>query len=75
MDELIRAFQSQGGQGDQLGTVEVILALMLNLGCVFVIIAIYRFTHKSPGYSQGYVHSLALLGLGAVGFVVRRRRA
>ena len=63
MGEMLRMFQEYGGQGDQLSTVEVVLALILNLICTFGIITTYRYTHKSTSYSQGYVHSLALLGL------------
>ena len=63
MGEMLRLFQDYGGQGDQLSTVETILALLLNLVCTIIIIATYRFTHKTASYSQGYVHSLALLGL------------
>lgn len=63
MGEMLRLFQEYGGQGDQLSTVETILALLLNLVCTIIIIVTYRFTHKTASYSQGYVHSLALLGL------------
>ena len=63
MDELYKLLNSQGGQGDYLGNVEVICALALSAVCSLAIAKTYRFTHKGTGYSQSYVQSLLLLGL------------
>lgn len=62
MDELTK-FLDLGGQGDQLGTLELLLAMALSLGCTFAIALVYRFTHRAADYSQSYVTSLVLMGL------------
>mgnify|MGYP002624858190 CR=1 FL=1 len=62
MDELIKWFDA-AGQGEQLGAVEVLLALGLSLVCVYAIALTYRYTHKAADYSQSYVASLVLMGL------------
>lgn len=63
MEELIRYFRTQGGQGEQLGRWEVVLALLLCAALQVVICRIYRHTHKSTSYSQSYVQTLLLMGL------------
>jgi ABC-type cobalamin transport system permease subunit len=63
MEELIRYFRTQGGQGEQLGRWEVILALLLCAALQVVICRVYRFTHKSSSYSQSYVQTLLMMGL------------
>lgn len=63
MDELIKFLNSQGGQGDYLSNVEVVVALFLSVFCSAAIAQTYRFTHRGAGYSQSYVQSLLLLGL------------
>lgn len=63
MDELLNFLEGGAGQGDQLGTVEVLFSLALSLLCTWVIARIYRFTHRAADYSQGYVTSLVLMGL------------
>lgn len=63
LDELIRFFQTQGGQGDSLNSVEVIAAMTLCLICVVIICMVYRFTHKNASYSQSYVQTLVLTAL------------
>ena len=62
MDELSRFFEA-AGQGDQLGTVEVLLALGLSLACTSAIALVYRYTHRAADYQQSYVTSLVLMGL------------
>lgn len=62
MDELMR-FVESAGQGDQLGTLEVLMALGLSLLCTLGIALVYRFTHRAADYSQSYVTSLVLMGL------------
>jgi hypothetical protein len=63
MDELIKALTAQGGQGDQLKNWEVVMALGLSLICTLAVCLLYRFTHKSAGYSQNYVQTLVLMSL------------
>ncbi len=63
MDELVRFLRAQGGQGDQLGTWEVLFALALCLVCLLLICFVYRFTHKGASYSQSFVQTLVLAGL------------
>jgi hypothetical protein len=62
MDQLLKSLEL-GGQGDQLGTIEVVFALVLSLACTLFIASIYRFTHRAADYSQSYVNSLVLMGL------------
>jgi len=62
MDQLTR-FLELGGQGDQLGTVEVLFALALSLACACAVALTYRYTHRAADYSQSYVTSLILMGL------------
>ncbi len=63
MDELIRTFSFQGGQGDQLQLVEAMIAMILSLLCSGCVSQIYRATHRGTGYSQSYTQSLILLGM------------
>ncbi len=63
MDELLKLFNSQGGQGDYLSNLEVVGAMALSAICSLFIARVYRFTHKGTGYSQSYVQSLLLLSL------------
>jgi hypothetical protein len=63
MDELLKLFNSQGGQGEYLGNLEVVCAMALCGMCTLAVARVYRFTHKGTGYSQSYVQSLLLLGL------------
>ena len=63
MDELYKFLRYQGGQGEQLGTWEVFVALNLCLMCLLFIALVYRFTHKGPSYSQSLVQTLVLTGL------------
>lgn len=63
MEELIRYFRTQGGQGEQLTRWEVVVALLLCALLQIVICQVYRRTHKSSGYSQSYVQTLMLMGL------------
>jgi hypothetical protein len=63
MDQLTRFFEVSGGQGDQLGTVEVVFALVLSLACTSCIAIAYRYTHRAADYSQSYVTALILMGL------------
>ncbi len=63
MHEIFKFLDTAGGQGDQLGTWEMVFALVLSLLLSLVISLVYRFTHKGAGYSQSYVHSLVLMGL------------
>jgi hypothetical protein len=63
MDEVIRFMQAQGGQGDQLGIWEVVFALSLSFVCLLFVCFVYRFTHKSPNYSQSFVQTLVLTGM------------
>jgi len=61
--EFLDALRAQGGQGDQLATFEVLLALGLSLVCSLVVCLVYRFTHKGTSYSQSYVQALVVMGL------------
>ncbi len=63
MDEVYKFLRTQGGQGDPLGTWEVLFALSLSLVCLIVVSLVYRFTHKGTGYSQSFVQTLVLTGL------------
>lgn len=63
MDELIKFLKYQGGQGNTLETVEVAAAMGLCLVCTLAISQVYRFTHRTSGYSQSYTQSLVLLSL------------
>ena len=63
MDELVKFLNSQGGQGDYLGNIEVLIAMALSVACSTAIAQVYRWTHRGTGYSQSYVQSLLLLGL------------
>ncbi|MGI9517161.1 MAG: DUF4956 domain-containing protein, partial [Pirellulaceae bacterium] len=63
MDELIKQLNAQGGQGDYLSNIEVVIALLLSVLCSAAIAQVYRWTHRGTGYSQSYVQSLLLLGL------------
>jgi hypothetical protein len=63
MDELIKTFSYQGGQGDQLHVLESLVALTLSFLCSWCISQIYRLTHRGTGYSQSYNQSLILLGM------------
>ncbi len=63
MDELLKTFSYQGGQGDQLHLLESLVALTLSFLCSWCISQIYRLTHRGTGYSQSYNQSLILLGM------------
>ena len=63
MDELLQVLRQQGGQGDVVGTWEILFALGLGLTCLTVVSFVYRFTHKTPAYSQSFVQTLILTGL------------
>ena len=63
MDELIKYLNMPGGQGDQLGLWELLLSLSLCLICMLFVSIIYRYTHKSPSYSQSFVQTLVMMGL------------
>jgi len=63
MDELTRFLSYEGGQGDQLTCWEALLAMTICLGCMVAVSFVYRFTHRTAGYSTTYVQSLVLMGL------------
>ncbi len=53
----------QGGQGQQLQNWEVVFSLLLSWGLLTIVCLVYRYTHRTPGYSQSYVHTLILTGM------------
>ncbi|MBU1100233.1 MAG: DUF4956 domain-containing protein [Bacteroidetes bacterium] len=42
---------------------EIMLNISVSLLCGLIISFVYRFTHKSPGYSEGFVNSIVFLSL------------
>ena len=63
MNEVLRFLNMESGQGSVLGLWEVLIALGLTYACSLIIGMVYRYTHRSPSYSQGYVHSLVLTSM------------
>ncbi len=66
MDSVINSLeflQNQGGQGDQLQNWEVVFSLILCWALITCICLVYRYTHRTPGYSQSYVQTLVLTGM------------
>jgi uncharacterized membrane protein YhiD involved in acid resistance len=63
MNSVLKFLNLESGQGGVLGVWELVIALLLTLTCSLLIGAVYRYTHRSPAYSQSYVHSLVLTSM------------
>ncbi|MBI3924389.1 MAG: DUF4956 domain-containing protein [Armatimonadetes bacterium] len=63
MDEWTRFLGLESGQEAPLSLWLVFLSLTVSLGCSTAIGIVYRFTHRSPGYSVGYVQTLVLTSM------------
>jgi hypothetical protein len=63
MHELTQILKLHGGQVETLGVWELLFALTLSLICSMSVGHIYRYTHRSVGYSQSFVQTLILTSL------------
>ncbi len=65
MDEIIALMQNQAAAAPGLGPAAVAKVFLFSLAMCLLVAWTYRATHRGPAYSQSYVHTLILLGLGA----------
>jgi len=63
VDELLRFLELEGGRGTALPLWESVFAIGVALICGLGIGITYRTTHRTPGYSQSFVHTLILISL------------
>ena len=63
MNEVLRFLRLETGQEQVLDIWALLLALTLTYTCSICIGLVYRYTHRSPGYSQSFVQTLVLTSL------------
>lgn len=63
MDQVLQALRLEGGNDQVIGLWQVVVSLALSLLCSVGVGLLYRFTHKTAGYSQSYVQTLVLTSL------------
>jgi uncharacterized membrane protein YhiD involved in acid resistance len=63
MDQLLQSLRLEGGNDQVIGLWQVVASLTLCLVCTIAVGLLYRFTHKTAGYSQSYVQTLVLTSL------------
>lgn len=63
MNEILRFARLEGGTEHVLDIWVLVLAMAITYGCSLAIGLVYRYTHRSPGYSQSYVQTLVLTSL------------
>ena len=63
MNEVLRFIELEGGRGTALPLWEAFLAVLVAFTCSLVIGLTYRSTHRTPGYSQSFVHTITLTSL------------
>lgn len=63
VNEILRFARLEGGHEQVLDIWTLLLALALTYLCSLAIGLVYRYTHRSPGYSQSYVQTLVLTSL------------
>lgn len=63
MNDLLRFLELEGGRGTALPLWEAAFAILVSFFCSIIISLTYRATHRTPGYSQSFVHTLALISV------------
>jgi uncharacterized membrane protein YhiD involved in acid resistance len=63
VNEILRFARLEGGHEQVLDIWALLIALGLTYICSICIGLVYRYTHRSPGYSQSYVQTLVLTSL------------
>ncbi len=63
MEEVLRFMELEGGRGTTISLWEGLFAVLVSFACSVVIGGTYRATHRTPGYSQSFVHTLAIIGM------------
>ncbi|MCA9778779.1 MAG: DUF4956 domain-containing protein [Candidatus Eremiobacteraeota bacterium] len=63
MDEVLRFIELEAGRGVALSLWEALFAFLVALLASLCIAITYRLTHRTPGYSQSFVHTLVLITL------------
>ena len=63
VNEILRFARLEGGHEQVLDIWVLLIALVLCYLCSLSIGLVYRYTHRSPGYSQSYVQTLVLTSL------------
>lgn len=63
MNDLLRFLELEGGRGTALPLWEAAFAILVSFACSIIISLTYRATHRTPGYSQAFVHTLALISV------------
>ncbi len=62
MDELLKELERTGDLSGTFTFLDIALVLFLSFTLSLLIAWIYRFTHRGVSYSQGYVHTLVIMG-------------
>lgn len=63
MEEVLRFLELEGGRGSTISLWEGLFAVLVSFLCSYVIGQAYRATHRTPGYSQSFVHTLSIIAM------------
>ena len=69
MDELIKQMERFGDLSNTFTVLDAALVFALSFGLTMLLAWTYRSTHRGVSYSQGFVHTLVLLGV-TVSFIM-----
>ena len=63
MEDILRFLELEGGRGTTMSIWEAFFSISVACLCSFVIGVTYRTTHRTPGYSQSFIQTVALISM------------
>ena len=63
VETLLRMLRVDGDRAEIVGVWELLFAMLLALGCSVLIARVYRYTHRSSGYSQSFAQTLVIVAM------------